>query len=94
MANIPKGMICMCHFGVVLHLLTTIRASRFEVTLPFLLQQAAWLYERQLLQVRAQMRKVGASKAAGNVTPSPIPGSDSAGGESMRRTTSGGGTGM
>lgn len=29
------------------------------MTLPFLLQEAAWLYERQLSQVRAQMRKVG-----------------------------------
>ncbi|KUJ14221.1 uncharacterized protein LY89DRAFT_620563 [Mollisia scopiformis] len=66
-------------------------ASKFEVTLAFLLQQAAWLYERQLSQVRAQMRKVGVSKTS--AAPSPIPGSaaDSAGGESMRRTGSGGG---
>ncbi|KAH6671675.1 hypothetical protein B0J14DRAFT_594167 [Halenospora varia] len=66
-------------------------AAKFEVSLPFLLQQAAWLYERQLLQVRAQMRKVGASK--GSAAPSPVPGSTSenAGGEMMRRTGSGGG---
>ncbi|KAK6580759.1 hypothetical protein PZA11_006995 [Diplocarpon coronariae] len=46
-------------------------ATRFEVTLAFLLQQAAWLYERQLLQVRAQMRKVGVSR--GSAAPSPVP---------------------
>ncbi|TQB74044.1 hypothetical protein MPDQ_005244 [Monascus purpureus] len=34
-------------------------ADRFDVTLPFLLQQAAWLYDRQLSKVRAQMRKAG-----------------------------------
>ncbi|KAN0106082.1 hypothetical protein V8E51_008958 [Hyaloscypha variabilis] len=66
-------------------------ATKFEVSLPFLLQQAAWLYERQLLQVRAQMRKVGTTK--GSAAPSPVPGStsESAGGEAMRRTGSGGG---
>ncbi|PSS12267.1 hypothetical protein M430DRAFT_21367 [Amorphotheca resinae ATCC 22711] len=65
-------------------------ASKFEVSLAFLLQQAAWLYERQLLQVRAQMRKVGVSKSS---AASPVPGStsESAGGEMMRRTGSGGG---
>ena len=40
-------------------LIINARATDFEVTLPFILQQAAWLYERQLAQVRAQMRKVG-----------------------------------
>ncbi|TVY44966.1 Autophagy-related protein [Lachnellula occidentalis] len=65
-------------------------AAKFEVTLAFLLQQAAWLYERQLLQVRAQMRKVGVSK--GSAAPSPVPGSTSenVGGEMMRKTGSGG----
>ncbi|TAQ89501.1 hypothetical protein B7494_g2166 [Chlorociboria aeruginascens] len=63
-------------------------ADKLEVTLPFLLQQVAWLYERQLLQVRAQMRKVGVSKSGA----SPVPGSTSeSGGEAMRRTGSGGG---
>ncbi|KAG4430573.1 hypothetical protein IFR05_013955 [Cadophora sp. M221] len=68
-------------------------ATRFEVTLAFLLQQAAWLYERQLLQVRAQMRKVGVSK--GSAAPFPVPwnNSESVGGEGMRRTGSGGGGG-
>ncbi|PQE10666.1 multidomain presynaptic cytomatrix related protein [Rutstroemia sp. NJR-2017a BBW] len=66
------------------------RATKFEVTLSFLLQQAAWLYERQLSQVRAQMRKVGVSK--GSLAPSPIPGSTSetVAGEAMKRTGSGG----
>ncbi|KAI5300339.1 hypothetical protein KEM55_008103 [Ascosphaera atra] len=32
-------------------------AKHFKVTVPFLLQQAAWLYDRQLSQVRAQIRR-------------------------------------
>ncbi|KAF2146290.1 uncharacterized protein K452DRAFT_283565 [Aplosporella prunicola CBS 121167] len=40
-------------------------ALRFEVPQSFLLQQAAWLYERHLSHVRAQMRKVGSTSAAG-----------------------------
>jgi len=32
-------------------------AQQFQVSRAFLLQQAAWLYERELSQVRAQMRK-------------------------------------
>lgn len=66
-------------------------ADKFEVSQPFLLQQAAWLYERQLSQVRAQMRKVGASRQS--ATPSPAPGSASAsmiGGHAMKRGGSGG----
>ncbi|KIW72994.1 hypothetical protein PV04_01150 [Phialophora macrospora] len=65
-------------------------AERFEVTQPFLLQKAAWLYERQLSQVRAQMRRVGNRSSA---TPSPTPGSLSGsmvGGQAMRRAGSGG----
>ncbi|KAI9689225.1 MAG: hypothetical protein M1822_000963 [Bathelium mastoideum] len=63
-------------------------STKFQVTLPFLLQQAAWLYERHFAQVRAQMKKVGASNA-----PSPVPSSGSgptAGGIAMRRLGSGG----
>ncbi|KAI9640456.1 hypothetical protein NHQ30_011202 [Ciborinia camelliae] len=69
----------------------TALASKFDVTLAFLLQQAAFLYERQLSQVREQMRKVTVSK--GSLAPSPVPGSTSetAGGEGMKRTGSGGG---
>ncbi|KIW77911.1 hypothetical protein Z517_07744 [Fonsecaea pedrosoi CBS 271.37] len=65
-------------------------SERFEVTQAFLLQQAAWLYERQLSQVRAQMRRVGNRQSA---TPSPAPGSASAsmvGGQAMKRAGSGG----
>ncbi|KKK14962.1 hypothetical protein P175DRAFT_0531365 [Aspergillus ochraceoroseus IBT 24754] len=47
-------------------------AESFDVTLQFLLQQAAWLYDRQLSQVRAQMRKVGTTHSN---APSPAPGS-------------------
>jgi hypothetical protein len=47
-------------------------AENFEVTLQFLLQQAAWLYDRQLSQVRAQIRKVGTTQSN---SPSPAPGS-------------------
>lgn len=65
-------------------------AGKFEVTQAFLLQQAAWLYERQLSQVRAQMRKVGNRQSA---TPSPAPSSvagSTVGGQAMKRGGSGG----
>lgn len=52
--------------------LTFPSAENFDVTLQFLLQQAAWLYDRQLSQVRAQMRKVGNTHSN---TASPTPGS-------------------
>ncbi|KAF8424304.1 hypothetical protein EV426DRAFT_92349 [Tirmania nivea] len=40
-------------------------AQQFQVSRAFLLQQAAWLYERELSQVRAQMRKgMGGAAAA------------------------------
>jgi hypothetical protein len=91
--NLFQGRTCMmCTFHISLlrayHLL---RADTFNVSQSFLLQQAAWLYERQLSQVRAQMRKVGASRQSG--TPSPSPGSASAsmiGGHAMKRAGSGG----
>ena len=66
-------------------------AEQFQVSERFLLQQAAWLYERNLQQVRAHMRRVGNSRQS--ATPSPVPGSTSAsmvGGQAMRRTESGG----
>ncbi|KFZ16187.1 hypothetical protein V502_05209 [Pseudogymnoascus sp. VKM F-4520 (FW-2644)] len=62
-------------------------AESYDVSLSFLLQQAAYLYDRQFSQVRAQLRKVGASK---NSVPSPILGTESTGGEAMVRTVSGG----
>ena len=65
-------------------------AERFEVTQPFLLQQAAWLYERQLSQVRAQMRKV-APRKSNSPSPAPISSTASAvGGYAMKRVGSGG----
>jgi hypothetical protein len=39
------------------------RAGEFNVPPTFLLQQAAWLYERHLDHVRAQMKKVGGQTA-------------------------------
>ena len=65
-------------------------ANQFEVTQPFILQQAAWLYERQLSQVRAQLKKVSNRQST---TPSPAPGSMAsslAGGQPMKRAGSGG----
>ena len=66
-------------------------SSRFEVSLPFLLQQAAWLYERRFETMKAQMKRLAVSG-----TPSPSPqlaqgervGSAPPGGESMVRTGS------
>ncbi|KAL8718111.1 MAG: hypothetical protein Q9225_004717 [Loekoesia sp. 1 TL-2023] len=66
-------------------------ADEFNVDLPFLLQQAAWLYERQLSQVKAQLRKVSKpSLTAHSPTPSSVSGSGIAGGHAMARTSSGG----
>ena len=64
------------------------RADEFDVTLAFLLQQAAWLYERQLSQVRAQLRKVNRPISTG--TP-PIPSSVHGSGYAI---TGGGSQGM
>ncbi|KAK1060119.1 hypothetical protein LTR74_012138 [Friedmanniomyces endolithicus] len=38
-------------------------ANRFDVGLPFLLQQAAWLYERHFEGMRKQMQSIGVSQA-------------------------------
>ncbi|KKA22929.1 Multidomain presynaptic cytomatrix related protein [Rasamsonia emersonii CBS 393.64] len=69
-------------------------ADDFNVTLPFLLQQVAWLYDRQLSQVRAQMRKVGTTHSH---SPSPalgsVSGSGALGGQAMKRAGSGGSRG-
>lgn len=67
-------------------------AEQFDVTLAFLSQQAAWLYERQLSQVRAQLRKVNKPASVGT---SPTPGSASGsviktGGHATTRIGSGG----
>ncbi|CAD0087999.1 unnamed protein product [Aureobasidium vineae] len=44
------------------------RSAKFEVSLAFLLQQAAWLYERHFAQMKAQMKKLSPSAC-----PSPMP---------------------
>lgn len=64
---------------------------RFQVSLPFLLQQAAWLYERRFESMKAQMKRLGVS---GTASPNPQlmqgerVGSAPPGGESMVRTGS------
>jgi hypothetical protein len=66
-------------------------ASKFQVHPAFLLQQAAWLYERHFEHVRNQMKKVSGSTVAapagsgGGSTLTP------AGGVAMQRASSGGG---
>ncbi|KAJ5256662.1 hypothetical protein N7478_012766 [Penicillium angulare] len=52
-----------------------ILADNFHVTLPFLLQQAAWLYDRQLSQVRAQMRRFDQTAQSNSPSPSAASGS-------------------
>ena len=44
------------------------RSNKFQVSLSFLLQQAAWLYERHFAQMRAQMKKLGTT----NNPPQPL----------------------
>ena len=69
----------------------TALADRFNVTLAFLSQQAAWLYEKQLSQVRAQLRNVNKPSSAGNSpTPGSVSGSGTPGGHAMTRAGSGG----
>ncbi|SLM38400.1 hypothetical protein LPUS_08603 [Lasallia pustulata] len=65
-------------------------ADELDVSLPFLLQQAAWLYERQLSHVRAQLRKVSRpTSVTASSTPGSVSGSTTVG-QSMKRTGSGG----
>ncbi|KAK8155066.1 hypothetical protein BKA80DRAFT_142858 [Phyllosticta citrichinensis] len=72
-------------------------ASRFGCSSAFLLQQAAWLYERHLNHVRAQMRKVGSGASGGGGSGSgtgnapgsvPMKRGGSGGGNTAPRTTS------
>ncbi|WDK18171.1 hypothetical protein CGRA01v4_09455 [Colletotrichum graminicola] len=51
------------------------RATHFDVTVDFLLQQVAYLTERHTAQLRAQVRKATAA-AKGSSGPSPIPGAE------------------
>ncbi|KAK3670698.1 hypothetical protein LTR78_009390 [Recurvomyces mirabilis] len=66
-------------------------AARFEVDLPFLLQQAAWLYERHLEGMRRQMQKLGQSHAVPPTPPmesSSISTTPAGGGVAMQRQSS------
>jgi hypothetical protein len=71
-------------------MLISTRASKFQVPPAFLLQQAAWLYERHFEHVRNQMKKVSGS----NVNAAAASGGSSAltavGGVAMQRAGSGG----
>lgn len=65
-------------------------ASRFQVTVDFLLQQVAFLTERHASQLRAQMRKAAAA-VRDSPAPSPQPGAESPFlAEILRRTGSAG----
>lgn len=65
------------------------RATRFEVPHTFILQQAAWLYERHLSHVRAQMKKVQSPATVAGTTSS----NTTIGGVPMKRLGSGGSRG-
>ncbi|KAI9668346.1 MAG: hypothetical protein M1829_005550 [Trizodia sp. TS-e1964] len=69
-------------------------ASRFHVSLAFLLQQSAWLYEQQMSQVRKQLRKVSqinASTTVGHSSGVAAPVSSGASTQAIKRVTSKGG---
>lgn len=65
-------------------------ADRFNVSLPFLSQQAALLYERQLSQVRAGLQKANRLSSGASPTPGSTSGSGTTGGYAMTRGGSGG----
>ncbi|RAL05158.1 multidomain presynaptic cytomatrix related protein [Aspergillus ibericus CBS 121593] len=81
LSRLPKGDDLDCKEGAVRSvashriILTNCRADRFDVTLQFLLQQAAWLYDRQLSQVRAQMLKVPTQSNPASPAPGSVSGS-------------------
>ncbi|KAF2839179.1 hypothetical protein M501DRAFT_954368 [Patellaria atrata CBS 101060] len=63
-------------------------ANKFQVSPTFILQQAAWLYERHLSHVKAQMKKVGALNATPSLGSERV--ATPAGGVPMHRLGSGG----
>ncbi|KAI4945385.1 hypothetical protein J4E86_009272 [Alternaria arbusti] len=65
-------------------------ADKFQVPPTFLLQQAAWLYERHLDHVRNQMKKVSISNAAPSSSPTGGSTMTAIGGVAMRRGGSAG----
>ncbi|ATY59077.1 multidomain presynaptic cytomatrix related [Cordyceps militaris] len=68
----PLLPVCELHYK----LLTQLSATRFDVTVDFLLKQVAYLTERHASQVRAQVRKAAAA-AKGSAAPSPVPAAES-----------------
>lgn len=71
-------------------LIYSFSAERFQVSLPFLSQQAALLYERQLSQVRAGLQKANRLSCGASPTPGSVSGTGTAGGYAMTRGGSGG----
>lgn len=67
-------------------------SERFDVPLAFLLQQAAWLYERHFEGMRAQMKRLGAASSATSAAPSPRP--EGSMGEGTAGNAGGGGVEM
>ncbi|KAJ5718653.1 hypothetical protein N7488_004299 [Penicillium malachiteum] len=69
-----------------------IDSDSFDVTLQFLLQQAAWLYDRQFSHVRAQMRKYDPTAQSNSLSPAPgsISGSVALGGPAAKVSGTGG----
>ncbi|KAK0929629.1 hypothetical protein LTR29_017004 [Friedmanniomyces endolithicus] len=66
-------------------------ATRFDVGLPFLLQQAAWLYERHFEGMRKQMQSIGVSQVPAPTPPESGASSSTAaqaGGVAMQRQAS------
>lgn len=62
--DIIQGMHCELQIDAYAssQCLTHSRADQFDVPVPFLLRQAAWLYEHQLSTVRAQMQRISTSR--------------------------------
>ena len=65
-------------------------AERFNVSLSFLSQQAALLYERQLSQVRAGLQKANRLSSGASPTPGSISGSGTAAGYVANRGSNAG----
>lgn len=92
--NVGPQRICFVLFRLRLTV-ALFRALHFDVPHAFILQQAAWLYERHLSHVRAQLRRPTPTTASNIASPSQgaVSGSGSAivvGGVSMKRLGSGG----
>jgi hypothetical protein len=78
------------HIAQCISLADRSRADKFQVPPAFLLQQAAWLYERHLDHVRNQMKKVSISNAVPSSSPTGGSTMTGVGGVAMRRGGSAG----